>query len=90
MCVPWELSSARSAGMSAPRLFHMLIMNITSFHFSLSFFFLFLLPAAADAGAAADVLACPQDNFCMRGLSNFYPDLTKRIRTSYQSKFYEG
>uniref|UniRef100_A0A8D2AZK5 Syntaxin binding protein 5L n=1 Tax=Sciurus vulgaris TaxID=55149 RepID=A0A8D2AZK5_SCIVU len=25
------------------------------------------------------------DNFCMRGLSNFYPDLTKRIRTSYQS-----
>ncbi|XP_057243900.1 syntaxin-binding protein 5-like, partial [Malurus melanocephalus] len=24
------------------------------------------------------------DNFCMRGLSNFYPDLTKRIRTSYQ------
>eukprot|EP00076_Gallus_gallus_P027344 XP_015150591.1 syntaxin-binding protein 5-like isoform X14 [Gallus gallus] len=26
------------------------------------------------------------DNFCMRGLSNFYPDLTKRIRTSYQIK----
>ncbi|XP_073750271.1 syntaxin-binding protein 5-like isoform X2 [Callorhinus ursinus] len=25
------------------------------------------------------------DNFCMRGLSNLYPDLTKRIRTSYQS-----
>ncbi|KAM9320903.1 syntaxin-binding protein 5-like [Gastrophryne carolinensis] len=25
------------------------------------------------------------DNFCMRGLSSFYPDLTKRIRTSYQS-----
>nr|XP_056703803.1 syntaxin-binding protein 5-like isoform X1 [Euleptes europaea] len=25
------------------------------------------------------------DNFCMRGFSNFYPDLTKRIRTSYQS-----
>ncbi|XP_069800701.1 syntaxin-binding protein 5-like isoform X3 [Dendropsophus ebraccatus] len=25
------------------------------------------------------------DNFCMRGLSNFYPDITKRIRTSYQS-----
>ncbi|XP_029875554.1 syntaxin-binding protein 5-like isoform X6 [Aquila chrysaetos chrysaetos] len=25
------------------------------------------------------------DNFCMRGLSNFYPDLTKRIRTSYQN-----
>ncbi|KAG8431911.1 hypothetical protein GDO86_019390 [Hymenochirus boettgeri] len=25
------------------------------------------------------------DNFCMRGLTNFYPDLTKRIRTSYQS-----
>ncbi|CAH2218752.1 syntaxin-binding 5-like isoform X2 [Pelobates cultripes] len=31
------------------------------------------------------VLACSTDNFCMRGLSNFYPDLTKRIRTSYQS-----
>ncbi|XP_071995134.1 syntaxin-binding protein 5-like isoform X9 [Engystomops pustulosus] len=27
----------------------------------------------------------PADNFCMRGLSSFYPDLTKRIRTSYQS-----
>ncbi|CAN2387727.1 syntaxin-binding protein 5-like [Pristimantis euphronides] len=27
----------------------------------------------------------PTDNFCMRGLSNFYPDITKRIRTSYQS-----
>ncbi|XP_056649490.1 syntaxin-binding protein 5-like isoform X6 [Monodelphis domestica] len=43
-------------------------------------FSLFSLPAA-DAG----VLACSKDNFCMRGLSNFYPDLTKRIRTSYQS-----
>ncbi|KAG7467302.1 hypothetical protein MATL_G00151890 [Megalops atlanticus] len=26
-----------------------------------------------------------QDNFCMRGLSNFYSDSKKRIRTSYQS-----
>ncbi|KAI4548356.1 hypothetical protein MG293_000686 [Ovis ammon polii] len=48
--------------------------------FIADYFSLFLLPAA-DAG----VLACSKDNFCMRGLSNFYPDLTKRIRTSYQS-----
>ncbi|KAB0391477.1 hypothetical protein E2I00_008397 [Balaenoptera physalus] len=53
--------------------------------FIADYFSLFLLPAA-DAG----VLACSKDNFCMRGLSNFYPDLTKRIRTSYQSKFYKG
>lgn len=57
--------------------------DITSFHFRL--FSLFPLPAAD-----ADALACSKDNFCMRGLSNFYPDLTKRIRTSYQSKFYKG
>ncbi|KAM8975260.1 syntaxin-binding protein 5-like isoform 2-T2 [Pelodytes ibericus] len=25
------------------------------------------------------------DNLCMRGLSNIYPDISKRIRTSYQS-----
>ncbi|ELK36448.1 Syntaxin-binding protein 5-like protein [Myotis davidii] len=48
--------------------------------FIADYFSLFLLPAA-DAG----VLACSKDNFCMRGLSNFYPDLTKRIRTSYRS-----
>ncbi|XP_048834467.1 syntaxin-binding protein 5-like isoform X11 [Brienomyrus brachyistius] len=50
--------------------------------------------AGSGSGASAGVGYCPTstplsthctDNICMRGLSNFYSDSKKRIRTSYQS-----
>ncbi|XP_023684679.1 syntaxin-binding protein 5-like isoform X14 [Paramormyrops kingsleyae] len=50
--------------------------------------------AGSGSGAGAGVGYCPTstplsthctDNICMRGLSNFYSDSKKRIRTSYQS-----
>lgn len=46
---------------------------------------LFLPPFGDSVAAGVGMRACLTE-FCMRGLSNFYSDSKKRIRTSYQSK----